>query len=119
MTPTAVATLASRLPFTPEWQAHLGASYTFRFGDGWRLTPRVDLSYTDDQFFDAGNSPRNRRRTTSPCSMPALTLEHGRWRLALNVYNLTDELYPVAGTSSLTTARAMRRSSTRGRATSR
>ena len=33
-----------------------------------------------------------------------IALEHGRWRLALNIYNLTDELYPVAGTSSLTTA---------------
>ena len=103
VSPTAVATLASRLPFTPEWTAHIGASYTFRFGDGWRLTPRVDLSYTDNQFFDAGNSPEIAQEDVTVLNA-GIALEHGRWRLALNIYNLTDELYPVAGTSSLTTA---------------
>src|SRR5688572_2895817 len=29
ITPTATATLSSRLPFTPEWQGHLGLSYRF------------------------------------------------------------------------------------------
>jgi iron complex outermembrane receptor protein len=103
VSPTAVATLASRLPFTPEWTAHIGASYTFRFGEGWRLTPRVDLSYTDNQFFDAGNSPEIAQADVTVLNA-GIALEHGRWRLALNIYNLTDELYPVAGTSSLTTA---------------
>ena len=55
VTPTATATLDSRLPFTPEMQGHLGLAYTF--GSTWGLTPRVDVSYTDEQFFDAGNSP--------------------------------------------------------------
>ena len=103
VSPTAVATLASRLPFTPEWTAHIGMSYTFRFGDGWRLTPRVDLSYTDNQFFDAGNSPEIAQSDVTVLNA-GVALEHGRWRVALNIYNLTDELYPVAGTSSLTTA---------------
>src|SRR5688572_14117047 len=43
VTPTATATLASRLPFTPEWQAHLGLSYTFHLGETWALTPRLDV----------------------------------------------------------------------------
>jgi iron complex outermembrane recepter protein len=103
VTPTAVATLASRLPFTPEWTAHIGASYTFRLGGDWRLTPRIDLSYTDDQFFDAGNSPEIAQDDVTVLNA-GIALEHGPWRLSLNVYNLTDELYPVAGTSSLTTA---------------
>jgi iron complex outermembrane receptor protein len=101
--PTAVATLNSRLPFTPDWTAHIGASYTFRFGGDWRLTPRVDLSYTGDQFFDAGNSPEIAQDDVTVLNA-GLTLEYRRWRLALNVYNLTDELYPVAGTSSQSTA---------------
>ena len=46
--PTATATLSSRLPFTPEWQGHLGMSYSFHPGSNWSLTPRVDVSYTDD-----------------------------------------------------------------------
>jgi iron complex outermembrane receptor protein len=35
----------------------------------------------------------------------ALMLESGdKWRFMLSGINLTDELYPIAGTSSLTTA---------------
>jgi iron complex outermembrane receptor protein len=103
VTPTAVATLNSRLPFTPKWTAHLGASYTFRMGADWRLTPRLDLSYTGRQFFDAGNSPEIAQRNVTVLN-GGIALEYRQWRIALNVYNLTDELYPVAGTSSLTTS---------------
>ncbi|MGZ8310776.1 MAG: TonB-dependent receptor [Allosphingosinicella sp.] len=103
VTPTAVATLNSVLPFTPEWQAHVGASYTFRFGLDWELTPRVDISYTDDQFFDAGNSPEIAQDDVVVVNA-GLMLRQDNWRVALNIYNLTDELYPTAGTSSLTTA---------------
>ncbi|WP_129793181.1 TonB-dependent receptor [Sphingosinicella sp. CPCC 101087] len=101
--PTAIATLDSRLPFTPEWQAHIGASYTFRFGNGWALTPRVDVSHTSDQFFDAGNSPEIAQDDVTVVNA-GLTLAQENWRVTLNVFNLTDELYPTAGTSSLTTA---------------
>ncbi len=106
MTPTATATLNSRLPFTPEWQGHLGASYVFHPTANLLLTPRVDASYTDSQFFDAGNSPEIAQQDAVTLVNASLTLEtaDGRWRLALNGNNLTDPLYPVAGTSSLTTA---------------
>ena len=106
VTPTATATLASRLPFTPEWQAHLGMSYRFPLGSTWSLTPRVDLSYTDEQFFDAGNSveiAQDEAITLLNASI-AIESEDAKWRFVLSGNNLTDELYPVAGTSSLTTA---------------
>jgi iron complex outermembrane receptor protein len=106
VTPTATATLSSRLPFTPEWQGHLGMSYSFHTGSKWLLTPRVDLSYTDAQFFDAGNSPeiaQNDAVTLLNASV-ALASVDDKWRFVLSGNNLTDELYPVAGTSSLTTA---------------
>jgi len=106
VTPTATATLSSRLPFTPEWQGHLGMSYSFHVGSKWLLTPRADLSYTDSQFFDAGNSPeiaQNEAVTLLNASV-ALESEDEKWRFVLSGNNLTDELYPVAGTSSLTTA---------------
>jgi iron complex outermembrane receptor protein len=106
VTPTATATLDSRLPFTPEWQAHFGASYSFHVGSSWSLTPRVDVSYTDEQFFDAGNSPEIAQDDAVTLVGASLALESAddKWRIALAGTNLTDEEYPVAGTSSLTTA---------------
>jgi iron complex outermembrane receptor protein len=106
VTPTATATLASRLPFTPEWQAHLGFSYTFHVGESWGLTPRLDASYTAEQFFDAGNSVEIAQTEDITLLNASLALESAdeKWRFVLSGNNLTDEFYPVAGTSSLTTA---------------
>ena len=104
--PTATATLESRLPFTPEWQVHMGFSYTFHPGASWLLTPRVDASYTAEQFFDAGNSVEIAQNEAVTLLSASLALESAdeKWRFVLSGNNLTDELYPVAGTSSLTTA---------------
>jgi iron complex outermembrane receptor protein len=66
----------------------------------------VDVSYTDEQFFDAGNSVEIAQDDTVTLLNAALALEtdDAKWRFVLSGNNLTDELYPVAGTSSLTTA---------------
>ncbi|HEY6123758.1 MAG TPA: TonB-dependent receptor, partial [Steroidobacteraceae bacterium] len=106
ISPTATATLSSRLPFTPEWQGHVGMSYSFHPGSNWTLTPRVDVSYTDTQFFDAGNSPEIAQDEAVTLLNASLTLasDDDKWRFVLGGNNVTDELYPVAGTSSLTTA---------------
>jgi iron complex outermembrane receptor protein len=106
VSPTATASLASRLPFTPEWQGHLGLSYTFHPGSNWKLTPRVDVSHTAEQFFDAGNSAEIAQDDAITLVGASLTLasDDDKWRFVLGGSNLTDELYPVAGTSSLTTA---------------
>src|SRR5204863_8002324 len=106
VTPTATATLNSRLPFTPEWQGHLGLSYDFNVGSSWVLTPRADLSYTDSQYFDAGNSVQIAQNEAITLVNASLTLASSddKWRIVLSGVNLTDEVYPVAGTSSLTTA---------------
>jgi iron complex outermembrane receptor protein len=106
ISPTATATLSSRLPFTPEWQGHLGLSYSFHPGSNWTLTPRADVSYTDTQFFDAGNSPEIAQDEAETLLNASVTLasDDEKWRFVLGANNLTDELYPVAGTSSLTTA---------------
>ncbi|MBT9446473.1 MAG: TonB-dependent receptor [Hyphomonadaceae bacterium] len=106
VTPTAAANLNSTLPFTPDWQAHLGLAYTFGLGGDLTLTPRLDVSYTGQQFFDAGNSPEIAQRDDVTILNGSMVLagEGERWRLSLKGDNLTDELYPVAGTSSLSTA---------------
>ncbi|MEO8020171.1 MAG: TonB-dependent receptor [Pseudomonadota bacterium] len=106
VTPTATATLSSRLPFAPKWSGHLGLSYGFHPSSNWSLTPRVDVSYTTKQFFDAGNSPEIAQNNTITLVNASLALasEDDKWRVVLSGNNLSDKLYPVAGTSSLTTA---------------
>jgi iron complex outermembrane receptor protein len=81
-------------------------AYTFHPGSNWSLIPRVDLSLTDKQFFDAGNSREIAQNEAVTLINASVTLasDDDKWRIVLGGNNLTDELYPVAGTSSLTTA---------------
>lgn len=103
---TATATLSSKLPFTPDWTTHLGVAYTFHFGSGWMLTPRVDMSYTGSQYFDAANSVEIAQNGGVTLWNGSVTLESpdSHWRISLNASNLGDKLYPLAGTSSLSTS---------------
>jgi iron complex outermembrane recepter protein len=105
-TPTATANLNSRLPFTPDWTTHVGASYEFSLPNGWTLTPRLDTSYTGAQFFDASNSVEISQTGGVTLYSGSVTAKSpdSKWRIALNAQNLGDKLYPVAGTSSLGTS---------------
>ena len=67
--------------------------------------PRADVSYTASQFFDAGNSVEIAQNDDVTLVNMALMLDsNDKWRFMLSGINLTDELYPIAGTSSVTTA---------------
>ena len=92
------------LPFAPEWQGHLGLAYTAHAGD-FMIQPRVDASYQDTTFFDATNTVEIAQLddvTTVNASLK-FGKDGGPWNVTLGVNNATDELYPVAGNSSLTT----------------
>jgi iron complex outermembrane recepter protein len=106
LVPTGSATLSSELPFTPQWQGHVGLSYSFHISDSLALKPSVNASYTDEQFFDAGNSAAIAQTESITVVNAAITLQRlgGPWRATMGVNNLTDELYPLAGTSNLATA---------------
>lgn len=91
------------LPFAPEWQANLGVGYDFGVGNA-TLTPRINLSYTSEQFFDAANSREVAQLDDVTLLNASLTLELGVWRLRGGVNNLTDEQYRVAGNSSFSTS---------------
>jgi iron complex outermembrane recepter protein len=105
--PGADATITpdNELPFAPEWQANLGIGYSFGLSNGWRLTPRLDMAYTDKQFFDAGNTEITAQNDAYTATNFALVLDDGKgtWSAGLYVENLTDELYPVQGNASLAT----------------
>jgi iron complex outermembrane receptor protein len=92
------------LPYAPEWQAHLGLAYTARAGN-LEIVPRVDASYQSQTFFDATDTPEIAQLedvTTINFQIQLRTADE-KWRFTAGVNNATDELYPVAGNSSLTT----------------
>jgi iron complex outermembrane receptor protein len=92
------------LPFAPEWQGHLGLAYSAR-ANGLVITPRVDVSYQDTTFFDASNTREIAQLDDVTAVNASLVFgrDDGPWRVTLGVNNATDEVYPVAGNSSLTT----------------
>jgi iron complex outermembrane receptor protein len=93
------------LPFAPEWQVHLGLSYEGHIG-GIAVKPRVDASFQPTTFFDATNTPEIAQLDDVTTVNASLRFSRGAaspWHLTLGVNNATDEVYPVAGNSSLTT----------------
>lgn len=105
--PGASATIGpnNSLPFTPEWQGNLALSYRIGLASGWSITPRIDAAYTDEQFFDAGNTVITAQLESVTVTNAALVFDDasGKWSLGAYVQNLTDELYPVQGNASLET----------------
>ncbi|MBL8551893.1 MAG: TonB-dependent receptor [Hyphomonadaceae bacterium] len=104
VTPTATATLTSELPFTPDWQGNIAVSYEFHVSDRFSITPRINVSYSDAQFFDAGNSVNIAQNDAVTLVNGAIAFAGERFRIIVSGENLTDEFYPVAGTSSTTTS---------------
>jgi iron complex outermembrane recepter protein len=93
------------LPFAPEWQGHIGLAYTAHVGS-LAIQPRVDASYQAETFFDAANTVEIAQLddvTTVNAQVQISSDGGGPWRVTLGVNNATDELYPIAGNSSLTT----------------
>ncbi len=93
----------NRLPFTPEWQGHIGIGYDFAIGSS-TLTPRVNASYTDGQFFDAANSIEVAQLEDVTLLNASLTWALDKWKIRGGVNNATDEDYRVAGNSSFSTS---------------
>ncbi|HET6565087.1 MAG TPA: TonB-dependent receptor [Xanthomonadales bacterium] len=93
------------LPYTPEWQWNLAASYRFGVWSGWSLAPRVDAAYTDSQYFDAENTAITAQLDSVTTVNASLVLndDADKWGIGVYVQNLTDELYPVQGNASLAT----------------
>ncbi|HET7609908.1 MAG TPA: TonB-dependent receptor, partial [Gammaproteobacteria bacterium] len=92
------------LPFSPDHQAHLGLAYDAGRGNV-TITPRVDVSYTDTQFFDATNTREIAQLEDVTVVNASVFIQPSaaNWRLTIGVNNATDELYPIAGNSSLST----------------
>lgn len=93
----------NRLPFTPEWQANVGIGYDFPVGQS-TLTPRLNVSYTSEQYFDAANSVEVAQLEDVTLLNALMTFATGPWKFKGGVVNVTDEQYRVAGNSSFSTS---------------
>jgi|HigsolmetaAR201D_1030396.scaffolds.fasta_scaffold05839_1 iron complex outermembrane receptor protein len=100
---TATVTPNNSLPFTPEWQANIGIGYDI-VGPTVTLTPRVNISYTDSQFFDAANSREVAQLDDVTLVNVSLTLAFGDWKIRAGINNVTNKEYLVAGNSSTSTS---------------
>lgn len=92
------------LPFAPKWQGHFGLAYRAHVGD-FLIQPRIDASYQDTTYFDAANTPEIAQLddVTTVNASVRIGPASGPWHVRLGVNNATDEQYPIAGNSSLTT----------------
>jgi outer membrane receptor protein involved in Fe transport len=96
--------VGNKLPFAPDRQAHLGLAYKATPGS-LVVTPRIDVSYTSETFFDATDTPEIAQLDgfTVVNASVVLAPSASKWRVTVGVNNATDELYAIAGNSSLTT----------------
>ncbi len=90
------------LPYAPELQGHFGIGYTAHAGN-WEIVPRVDVSYQDETFFDATNTLEISQLDTVTTVNVQVQVRNEQWRFVAGLNNATDEEYPIAGNSSLTT----------------
>lgn len=95
------------LPVTPEYNASLGAQYTWQLAAG-TLALRGDYSYRSKQYFEASNTPGNRQDSYGLFNARAtFASEDEKWSVAVYGLNLNDEVYltnaqdvaPVLGVS--------------------
>lgn len=80
--------------YMPRWRANFGTQYEFDLGQIGSLTPRIDANYQSDLFTNTVNAPVNRLpgRTIFNAHLTWKSVDK-RWRVALDVSNLTDKYY--------------------------
>lgn len=95
-------TTDNTLAYTPDFKGSLGAGYTIEAGN-WFIVPRADLSYRDATFFDTANTPEIAQLNSVTTVDLSVSFENDDLNLKINagINNATDEIYPTAGNSSL------------------
>jgi len=85
------------LPNVPEWQANVSISYDLQTSNG-TFIPRVDYSYSDEQFNDANNNEAIKRDSTDilNLSLGYLSVDE-LWSGSVFVTNALDERVVLAG----------------------
>ncbi len=103
--PGATATVApgDDLPFTPDFQGNFSVAYAIELGNGMKLTPRIDGSYTAKETFITG-SIRSIEEDGYFLGNASITLKLTNGiEIAGGVANVFDERYLMQGNASLGT----------------
>jgi iron complex outermembrane receptor protein len=97
--------VGNKLPFSPEWQGNAGLTYDWTLGSGWTATPRVDVYYQDTTYFDPINTVEIAQNEAVTLWNASLTIQSpdDAWSFVAAVNNISDEVYPIGGNSSLST----------------
>ena len=82
----------------PKWNVSAGAQYALHFGNGAKITPRLDYYYQSYRTNGAANLPQRDPDDINPGygiynARIAYDPPSGDWQLALSVLNLTDHFY--------------------------
>ena len=101
----ATITPDNSLPLTPEWQGNIGAAYAIEVGDNYELTSRIDVSYTDSQYFDSSNTEIVAQSDAVTYVTASIKLDNlvSYWDVTFGINNLTDERFLEQGNASLET----------------
>jgi iron complex outermembrane receptor protein len=104
--PGTVATVApgDDLPLTPAFQGNLALSFPFALNDRFKLTPRVDGSYTARLVFITPSDPLIEQGGFFVGNATLTFADKSKgWQVTAGVQNLSDERYLVQGNASLAT----------------
>lgn len=94
LTGSAIDPLDMITPYTPELKWAVGLQYGFALSDGGRLNVRLDTSFQDEVYTSATNDPLNLMDDYILSSAKIWWQAPDQdWDLALEIKNLTDELY--------------------------
>lgn len=100
---TAITT-DNTLPYTPDFKANFGVGYTFEAGS-WAIAPRIDVSHRSKTFFDTANTEEIAQTggITSVDASVNIDSFQSSFGFKAGINNATNEIYPIAGNSSLST----------------
>jgi iron complex outermembrane recepter protein len=84
--------------YSPEWTANVGVQYAFDLGQAATLSPRVDVSYTSQQWATYFEAPEDNLKARTLVNAQ-LTYQHAEWSVQAYGTNLFDQVY-VSGFSA-------------------
>jgi len=93
------------LPYAPEWVGNMSLAHDWSYSNGWSGSGRVGFSYQSETYFDANNTPEIAQLdgvTLWNASVEFVTPD-GETSFFAGLNNASDEIYPIAGNSSLGT----------------